>query len=209
LDVSGCDLKGITLPTTIGGSLDVRGCDLKGITLPTTIGDGIYSDKGYTEVNAKVPSAYFFGKYATIDGMFCEIVSKRSKTINKEKHTIYTAKKVAFDKVFYIANIGDDYAHGETLELAFKDLQFKIMSAKLAKEPILPDTMFTVMHYRMITGACDFGCRSFMDSNGIAYNIVNDEAVEVAPIAAKDLLPILERNNAYGIEAIKKLIDWA
>ncbi len=26
----------VTLPTTIGGSLDVRGCDLKGVTLPTT-----------------------------------------------------------------------------------------------------------------------------------------------------------------------------
>ena len=42
LDLSGCDLKGITLPTTIGGSLDLRGCDLKGITLPTTIGGSLY-----------------------------------------------------------------------------------------------------------------------------------------------------------------------
>jgi uncharacterized protein YjbI with pentapeptide repeats len=38
LDLSGCDLKGITLPTSIGGSLHLRGCDLKGITLPTSIG---------------------------------------------------------------------------------------------------------------------------------------------------------------------------
>jgi hypothetical protein len=37
-DLSDCDLKGITLPTSIGGSLDLRGCDLKGITLPTSIG---------------------------------------------------------------------------------------------------------------------------------------------------------------------------
>ena len=34
LNVSGCDLKGIKLPETIGGSLDVSGCDLKGIKLP-------------------------------------------------------------------------------------------------------------------------------------------------------------------------------
>jgi hypothetical protein len=39
LDLSGCDLKGITLPTSIGGFLYLRGCDLKGITLPTSIGD--------------------------------------------------------------------------------------------------------------------------------------------------------------------------
>ena len=34
LDLRGCDLKGVTLPRTIGGSLDLRGCDLKGVTLP-------------------------------------------------------------------------------------------------------------------------------------------------------------------------------
>jgi len=38
LDLSGCDLAGITLPTSIGGSLDLTGCDLAGITLPTSIG---------------------------------------------------------------------------------------------------------------------------------------------------------------------------
>jgi hypothetical protein len=37
LDLRGCDLKGITLPTSIGGSLDLRGCDLKGITLPKNV----------------------------------------------------------------------------------------------------------------------------------------------------------------------------
>jgi uncharacterized protein YjbI with pentapeptide repeats len=42
LDVSGCDLTGITLPTSIGGSLDVSGCDLTGITLPTSIGGSLY-----------------------------------------------------------------------------------------------------------------------------------------------------------------------
>ena len=34
LDVSGCDLKGVTLPHEIGGYLYVSGCDLKGVTLP-------------------------------------------------------------------------------------------------------------------------------------------------------------------------------
>ena len=32
LDLRGCDLNGITLPTSVGGSLDLRGCDLNGIT---------------------------------------------------------------------------------------------------------------------------------------------------------------------------------
>jgi hypothetical protein len=42
LDLSGCDLKGITLPTSVGGWLDLRGCDLKGITLPTSVTRSIY-----------------------------------------------------------------------------------------------------------------------------------------------------------------------
>ena len=31
--LSGCDLKGITLPTSVGGYLYLRGCDLKGIDI--------------------------------------------------------------------------------------------------------------------------------------------------------------------------------
>ena len=42
LDLSGCDLKGITLPTSVGGWLDLSGCDLKGITLPTSVGGWLY-----------------------------------------------------------------------------------------------------------------------------------------------------------------------
>ena len=38
LYLRGCDLSGVTLPTTVGGSLDLRGCDLSGVTLPTTVG---------------------------------------------------------------------------------------------------------------------------------------------------------------------------
>ena len=38
VNLSGCDLKGITLPTSVGGSLYLSGCDLKGITLPTSVG---------------------------------------------------------------------------------------------------------------------------------------------------------------------------
>ena len=215
LDVRGGDLKGITLPTTIGGSLDVSGCDLKGITLPTTIGGYLDVDNGSTYIGAKVPNAYFFtdNKYATIDGIFCEILSKRSKTINGERCTIYTGRKIGKTDTFIIANVGDYYAHGTTLDAAFTDLQFKIMSEKLQNEPIQPDTMFTVMYYRTLTGACDLGCRDFMERNKIPYNVEgtgdNTRTVEVSPIAAKDLLPILEKNNAYGFDKFRSLINWA
>ena len=37
LDLRGCDLKDVTLPTTVSGSLYLSGCDLKGVTLPIII----------------------------------------------------------------------------------------------------------------------------------------------------------------------------
>lgn len=37
LDLSGCDLKGVTLPSTVSGSLDLSGCDLTGVTLPNIV----------------------------------------------------------------------------------------------------------------------------------------------------------------------------
>ena len=34
LYLSGCDIKGITLPTSVGGDLYLSGCDIKGIDIP-------------------------------------------------------------------------------------------------------------------------------------------------------------------------------
>ena len=42
LNLSGCDLSGVTLPTAIGGWLNLGGCDLSGVTLPTTISGSLY-----------------------------------------------------------------------------------------------------------------------------------------------------------------------
>ena len=42
INLSECDLTGITLPTTVGGYLCLIGCDLTGITLPKTVGGDIY-----------------------------------------------------------------------------------------------------------------------------------------------------------------------
>ena len=51
LDLRGCDLTGITLPTTVGGSLYLSGCDLAGITLPTSISGSLYLYKSPWDVN--------------------------------------------------------------------------------------------------------------------------------------------------------------
>ena len=64
------------------------------------------------------------------------------------------------------------------------------------------------MHYRILTGACDAGVRQFMEQNKLPFKVVNNKTVEVKPIAAKELLPILERNNAYGLNKFKELLNF-
>jgi hypothetical protein len=42
LGLSGCDLKGIALPESVGGWLYLNGCDLEGITLPRSVGGALH-----------------------------------------------------------------------------------------------------------------------------------------------------------------------
>jgi hypothetical protein len=98
----------------------------------------------------------------------------------------------------FIAEKGDYTAHGVSVKKCIQDVEFKVMSEKLKKEPIKKDTIITSQYYRLITGACEQGMKQWKMQN----NIVVDE------ITAKDLLPMLEKSNAYGVENFKKLISF-
>ena len=108
----------------------------------------------------------------------------------------------------FVAEKNNFFAHGVNFKKAITDLQFKIISEKLKHEPIKKDTEFTVKYYRILTGSCDLGCRSWMISNNIPFDIIGEDTVEKKPIKAVDLLPMLEKSNAYGIEKLKELITF-
>ncbi|WP_300440591.1 hypothetical protein, partial [Christiangramia sp.] len=108
----------------------------------------------------------------------------------------------------FVAEKDGFFAHGGSVKKAISDVQFKIVAEKLQNEPIYEDTELTVKYYRTVTGACDFGCREFMDKHNIAYTVQDGETVEENPIKAKDLLPILEKSHAYGVERFKDLIQF-
>ena len=116
-------------------------------------------------------------------------------------------KVVIVEKGFVVEKEGFS-AHGSTVKTAIGDLQFKIVAERLKKEPITEDTEITVMYYRTVIGACDLGCRDFMDKNNIPYKIENDRTIEENPMKAKDLLPLLEKSNAYGVSKFKELISF-
>ena len=181
-----CD-KDFLKDTTINGFLNLRGLTTcrKDIIRRNvkTLKKGYNKEKGYC----------FF------DG----ILSKVLNVSCKKGYTIYTTP---FD---FIAQKGDFTAHGKTVKKAIQDVEFKIVAEKLKKEPIKKDTLFTVKYYRLITGACDSGCRDFMQKNHIPFKITDDgDTIELKPMKAADLLPILEENNAYGVDKFKELIEW-
>lgn len=161
---------------------------------------------GLTGYNFKNFMLSWGDKYIKADGIFTEVISR--------KGNIYKVRKIGSEKVFWLVSDGElMHAHGDTLQKANADLEFKIMSEKLKKEPIEKDTMFTVKYYRLLTGACDIGCRSWLDANNIGYTLLNkgtdeEETVDDVAMRADDLLPLLEKSNAYGIEKIKSLLNW-
>ncbi len=211
---------------TVGGSLDLRSLtsipegfnptvgdylDLSSLTsIPEgfnpTVGGSLYLRSGRKKIGSQVKpiqiNRNFFWKkdgkeFAKIDGVFCEILKSRKNKINNEYFITYTAKKINKPDTYFIVNKGLFFAHGTDIKKAFEDLEFKIVSEKLKNEPIKEDTILTIKYYRLLTGACEFGVNEWMKSNNINEGIL-----------AKDILPLLEKTNAYGLEKFKRLITF-
>ena len=61
----------------------------------------------------------------------------------------------------------------------------------------------------MITGACKHGCRDFMEKHNIDFTTYNnDNDITTKPMTAKELIPLLEKDSAYGLSKIKSLITF-
>ncbi len=191
------DLRSVTsLPDgfnpTVGGDLDLRSV--------TSLPDGFNNLQSWKDTRVKKPigkidtpknKLLFWqdGKYVKADGVFTEVVNKRGNA--------FRVKKIHSQKEFYLVTDGSTHAHGDTLRKAKEDFAFKLIAEKLKKDPITKDTVITVQYYRIVTGACEFGCKQFMEQHKLKDSY-----------KAKELLPILEKHNAYGLERIKSLITF-
>jgi hypothetical protein len=174
---------------TIGGWLDLR--SLKSIPegFNPTIGDGIDLDsltsipEGFNPTVGgdlylgslpadirnsitynKLPEGYVFdwGNYCKVDGMFTEVISR--------KGLIWKVNKVNKAKILYIVFDGNGRAaHGATIKEAKASLIYKITDRDTSRYTNL--TLSSVLGfpqmvelYRVITGACAAGTRSFVES---------------------------------------------
>jgi hypothetical protein len=139
--------------TTINGSLDLRSL--------TTIPDKNLLNNNVKKLNEGYNKE---GNYCFFDGILSKVLS----ISNKREYVIYRTM------LGFIAQKGKYTAHGKTVKQSIQDLEFKIISEKLKNDPIKEDTEFTVKYYRLLTGSCDSGCRSWMQNNNIEYKIVDN-----------------------------------
>ena len=166
--------------------------------------DALQSVGGYLSINstAKLDAPFLNNvSYKGIDG-YLFVIKSTKKLGGITIHSGYNAKGVKKGKLIeqpkiYVAEKGEFYAHGKTIKKAIEDLNFKIAAETLKKEPINKDTELTINHYRLITGACELGVKYWMKENKVKEGI-----------SAEDLLPILEKTNAYGLDSFKKLITF-
>ena len=121
----------------------------------------------------------------------------------------YNFKKIynsgIIKEVCYVAEKDNFFAHGVDIKTAISDLQFKIVSEKLKNEPITEETIITINYYRLITGACEFGTKSWIKEN---IKPEKQEIITAEGILAKDLFDILEKTNAYGFNKFKDLVTF-
>ncbi|WP_300491940.1 leucine-rich repeat protein, partial [Flavobacterium sp.] len=186
--------------TTMGEDNFYRCYALTGFEAPmlTTIG---YDNFRYCSALTDVQFGQHRYTVKSVDGLLTII--EKSKTLNEiEIHTgfIFNDGMDGVPDLSETFLVGKDgfFAHGETVKQAIEDLQFKIIAKKIKKEPIHEDTVITEAYYKTITGACTQGVKQWREQNNITEE----------SFTAKELLPILEKTNAYGIEKFKALITF-
>ncbi|MCK9544675.1 MAG: hypothetical protein M0R03_21855 [Novosphingobium sp.] len=102
------------------------------------------------------------GKYIKADSIFTEVVS--------HKGNVWKVKGLNKDKIFYLITDGNNnYAHGDTLKEAKADLIFKTTNRnKEDYEDLTLDSELSyeeaIICYRVITGACSFGTKEFIEN---------------------------------------------
>jgi hypothetical protein len=152
LDLEGTAITSLPDGLTVGGSLDLRGTAI--------------SDTSKVNTNSPQFLSWKNEKYIKVDGIFAEVINK--------KFSVYKLKKFGSNNIFYCVTDGNGkYAHGETIKKAKEDLIYKI-SNSASKEEFNGLKMDAVLSfekciklYRVVTGACAFGVRSFIESNSI------------------------------------------
>ena len=133
-----------------------------------------------------------------------KIITRKTKENNiilRKTQSLKLVKKQFVLIEYYIASQENIHFHSvESYEKAIDGLKRKIkkdIKEKQLKKLTL-ETILTVSDYKKLTGACQIGINEFLTNHNFKSNI---------KIKIKDLLPFLEKNNEYGLNKIKKLLN--
>ena len=186
----------ISVSGTVKGNISVSGTAQVGnIYVYGTVKGNIYvygTVKGYNiggETNIQLVDGYLF---------------KTGRTSKRKGFTIRkgsTLKSVVDGKWIgedgYVAEKDGFTAHGNTATQAISDCHFKILQRDFTGEPITLDTMMDIKTWRLYSGACESMSLEFCKQHAIDPNKQH---------RLGDVMPILEANNAYGLDRLKDFL---
>jgi len=185
----------LTLPVCAQtGNIDVG--ENATLTLPVCAQTGNIDVR--TNATLKAPFTDNLDAHSIDNTLFVCTYKRISKGVTMMKGYVITSvtKGIPNKKPCHVAQKDGFSAHGDTLKKAVEDLTFKVLSEKMKSEPLSMSDTVDVPRYRAITGACSTGVQMFRDAHGLKKDSYTVE----------ELLPILEKNNAYGIQRFKQLI---
>lgn len=107
------------------------------------------------------------GVYMIADGILSKILSKKGNVFKVYICTKYTDGFTTTPT--YIVQVGDFFAHGETVKEARESLIYKISNRDTSVyDNLTIDNILTkeeaIKMYRVITGACEYGVKNYVES---------------------------------------------
>lgn len=203
--VSGTVKGDIYVSGTIKGDISVSGTVKNDISVSGTVKGRIYVSgtvNGYIYVSGTVKGYNIDGEtnVQLIDGYLFKTdrTSKRKGfTIRKGStlESVVDGKWIGEDG--YVAEKDGFTAHGNTATQAISDCHFKILQRDFTGEPITLDTMMDIKTWRLYSGACESMSLEFCKQHAIDPNKQH---------RLGDVMPILEANNAYGLDRLKDFL---
>jgi hypothetical protein len=161
---------------TVGGSLDLRGLTSIPEGFNPTVGGYLYLSGLTCETKPIEDFINWKNGYVLVDGILSKIL--------KKKGNIWSVVVCGKKEKSYIVFGNNKSAHGATVKEAKESLIYKIMDRNTDEYKIFTvDSVLTfekaVQCYRAITGACEFGVKSFVTEVGKKKTYKISEIIEI------------------------------
>jgi len=182
--------------TSVGGDLYINSDVKLEASALTSVGGSLYINSG-----VKLETAALTGlNYISVDRSLFVIESQHvvaGVTLMQGYNAIGVSEGILKRGDCFVAKQDEFTAHGGTVKKAMEDLKFKVTAETLRNSPIHADTIINAAYYRAVTGACEFGVNNFIKQHALKEEYT-----------AKELLPILQGNDAWGLSKLKFLIKF-